>query len=137
MAGLQTATYIVLAEHPEVVTDRPEGVRHLQAEHLAFVALDCELRGLTEESLHEAIQLVQEAGHRCVIYTGAWFWEGRLGDPEWAAHMPLWDSLLRRHPISLIPGRVWTVGATGQLWRLGGPPREAVRGHERWARFQC
>ena len=40
----------------------------------------------------QAIQLVQKAGHRCVIYTGKWFWEGRLGNPEWASHMPLWDS---------------------------------------------
>ena len=91
MAGLATATYIVLAEHPEVVTTGLQACG-MQAEHLSFVALDCELRGLTEDSLHEAIRLVKEAGHRCVIYTGAWFWAGRLGDPDWASHMPLWDS---------------------------------------------
>ena len=91
MAGLETATYIVLAEDAHVV-EAGLGACGPAAEHLTLVALDCELRGLTEESLHAAIQLVQTAGHRCVIYTGKWFWYGRLGNPEWASHMPLWDS---------------------------------------------
>ena len=119
MAGLETATYIVLAEHPEVVTTGLQACQ-LQAEHLSFVALDCELRGLTEEVLHEAIRLVHDAGHECVIYTGSWFWKGRLGDPRWAKHMPLWDSLYDGR--ASLPGH-------GRIRRLAGadPSRSSTR----------
>ena len=124
LAGLKTATYIVLGARPEVVTTGLKACGK-QADHLAFVALDCELRGLTEETLHEAIQLVQKAGHRCVIYTGSWFWEGRLDNPDWASHMPLWTATTTASQRY----RQWPameVGASPSRSSTGAPPR-------RWA----
>ena len=56
MAGLETATYVVQAEHRHVAVTTGLEACGKEAEHLSFVALDCELRGLTEDSLHQAIQ---------------------------------------------------------------------------------
>ena len=117
MAGLMTATYIVLDVHAWVVGSGLKACG-MQADHLSFVALDCELRGLTEDSLHEAIRMVQDAGHRCVIYTGAVVLGGTVGQPRvGAAHAALGQPL-RRLPESLRADR-------NRLRRLEG---EAHRG---------
>lgn len=76
MAGLKTATYIA-------INGSRSGWHHVnggrgpcfeQWDHLNFVAIDVEVRGVTEEILDGALARVEELGGRPAIYTGRWFW---------------------------------------------------------------
>ena len=84
MAGLHDGHVHRASRAPRGRHDRPKGVRQAGAEHLSFVTLDCELRGLTEDSLHEAIQLIRSRPlvTGAVIYTGAWFWAVQARQPR-------------------------------------------------------
>ena len=92
-AGLNVATYAVLNQ-----LSGAESVAHARDacgpfwKSLKFVALDIEVRGVTEDAIDEATRTVAADGLQPIIYTGAWFWRGRLGNPDWAADLPLWDS---------------------------------------------
>lgn len=61
-------------------------------EALRFVALGVEMRGVTAKTVADAAEAVQADGLRPIIHTSRWFWAGRLGNPDWASHLPLWHS---------------------------------------------
>ena len=90
-SGLTTATYIVLNE---LLGSKSidEGLRACGNTPLAFVALDIELRGVTQEIIEDAIRECHAHLLRVAIYTGEWFWQGRLGNPVWFPRIPLWHS---------------------------------------------
>ena len=122
-AGLMTATYIVVIDKPSAISYGLEACGN-EAEHLSFVALDIEVRGVTEKSITDSIRDVHAGSHRAAIYTGAWFWQGRLGNPKWASHIPALGLELQRPPDA----------RRGRLRRLGASGRAPVRGHQPRAR---
>ena len=92
-AKLLTAAYLVLNSLPGAESvDRARNICGTAWDNLAFAALDIEMRGVTEQIIADAAASVVKAGLRPIIYTGSWFWSGRLGNPDWAASLPLWDS---------------------------------------------
>ena len=92
-AKLLTAAYLVLNSLPGAESvDRARNICGTAWDNLAFAALDIEVRGVTEQIIADAAASVVKAGLRPIIYTGSWFWSGRLGNPDWAASPPLWDS---------------------------------------------
>ena len=67
--------------------------------------------------------MVQAAGHRCVIYTGSWFWKGRLGDPDLgAAHAAMGQQRYDGRPSLATQGSGTAAGR--------GAHRQAVPGHQ-------
>jgi len=95
MAGLRTAGYTMLVPGDGALPIKMAQHYARDAdifERLAFLALDCEWRGLMEEDVHRCIMEANDVDATPVIYTGAWFWKGRLHNPTWAFETPLWDS---------------------------------------------
>ena len=93
-AGLLTATYIVLNARSgqETIQVGLAACGKQEVPLLGFVALDIELRGVTEKIITDALAEIRAHNLRPIIYTGAWFWKGRLGNPDWACGTPLWTS---------------------------------------------
>ena len=94
-AGLAVATYAVLTSRDGSATvGLAKQACAEQWPNLSFVALDCELDGVTEQVISDAEAEVTAEGLRPLIYTGRWFWasDRHLGNPTWASHLPLWDS---------------------------------------------
>jgi len=117
MADLTTATYIA------VNGDRP-GRDHVESGRAAcaarwkplnFVAIDVEIRGVTEEILDHALARVKELGGRPAIYTGRWFWNwwalslghlpglDRPGGVSRYASYPLWTAFYDGRPTLDVP----------------------------------
>ena len=91
--GLLTATYLVLNSLAGADSvSRAQVACGTLWPSLTFAALDMELRGVSETIVEEAADAVRVARLRPLIYTGSWFWRGRLDNPGWAADLPLWDS---------------------------------------------
>ena len=94
-AGTKLATYIALSKD----YTGPEQVGYGKIacgdkwDNLRFVALDIELTGITETHIRDAAEAIKADGLRPIIYTGKWFWSGHLGNPNWFADLPLWDSI--------------------------------------------
>jgi len=115
--GLKTATYIAIngsrsgRSHVEEGRDACGG----QWEHLNFVAIDVEIRGVTEEILDAALANVEKLGGRPAIYTGRWFWNwwalslghlpglDRPGGVSRYASYPLWTALYDGRPTLDVP----------------------------------
>ena len=93
-AGLTTATYIALNSRPgrEAIVAGLDACGEHEVPLLSFVALDIELRGVTETILTDALMEIRAHDLRPIVYTGSWFWRGRLGNPGWAHRVPLWTS---------------------------------------------
>ena len=94
-AGLRIATYAALNSRSG--EDTVWFAAAACGEHwpdLAFVALDIEIDGVTEQVVKDAEASVTAGNLRPIIYTGRWFWSGHrhLGNPTWACYLPLWDS---------------------------------------------
>ena len=94
-AGLSIATYAALNSRDGADTiwyAAKECAEHWA--NLAFVALDIEIDGVTQQVVADAEASVTAGNLRPIIYTGRWFWTGarHLGNPTWASHLPLWDS---------------------------------------------
>ena len=110
-AELIPATYIVLNDRDgaETITLGKTAVGD-QWQNLAFVALDIELPGVTQQVITDAAMAVRADGLTPIVYTGRWFWDGHLGNPVWAKDLPLWDSVYDDHPaVELVhPYGGWT-----------------------------
>jgi len=52
-----------------------------QWRNLLFVAVDCEINGITHDTIVSAINEVDRRGKCPIIYTARWWWRGRFGDP--------------------------------------------------------
>ena len=92
-AGLSVATYAVINSlDGERSIERAKQACGRSWPALKFVALDIEVDGVSEATIQAAADEVRNEGLRPIIYTGRWFWSGHLGNPTWAADLPLWDS---------------------------------------------
>ena len=90
-AGLKVATYIVVTDDAKAIGYGLDACG-IHVDSLEFVAIDAELRGVSEKGITDSVRAVHDRGRRAMIYTGKWYWAGRLGDPKWAPRIPLWDS---------------------------------------------
>ena len=71
--------------------------------HVPTVWLDCESTGADQEAngvtpeqriayLLTCVQMVETAGLKCGIYTGSWWWPGRMNNTDRFSHLPLWHA---------------------------------------------
>ena len=91
-AGLEVATYIAL-NHRSGTEAVERGLEAAKDCHdLRFAALDVEVEGVTVDIITDAVRALQTVSQVPIIYTGAWFWKGKFGDPRTFAHLPLWTS---------------------------------------------
>lgn len=91
-AGLRTATYVVLNGEQAGWQAVSMGLAACSAGDLDFVALDCELGVLTEQTFTDGLQAVINAHLQPVVYTAKWYWDGHLSNPDWAYVWPLWSA---------------------------------------------
>ena len=100
-AGLPLAAYVALSKNWSGSEQVAFGKKIAgdKWDNLRFVALDIELPGITQTIIADAAEAVRADGLRPIIYTGKWFWDGHLGNPDWFPHIPLWDSLYDQRAI--------------------------------------
>ena len=119
-SGLAIATYIALAPGASAVTS--VGVARAACgatwKRLSFVAVDCEVDGLTKPEIGAAIAAIRLEGLRPVLYTAAWWWQGDFGNPTDFGDLPLWTANYRSPPLS------------DSVPIYGGWARESVMGHQ-------
>jgi hypothetical protein len=97
--GMMIATYTILNSRPGVfAVDRCKDACGDMWPHLEFVALDCEVDGITKAIIRDGEQRVKALGHRPIIYTGRWWWVGHFGNPTDFKHLPLWHSYYDKDP---------------------------------------
>ena len=65
---------------------------------LTFVAVDCEVDGITEQQINDAIAAVKTEGKRPVIYTAYWWWHDHFGDNRNFNTYPLWNAYYDQNP---------------------------------------
>lgn len=56
---------------------------------LNFVAIDCEVTGISLEQIADAEAAIRAEGLRPALYTARWWWVGHFGDPHDFRHLPL------------------------------------------------
>jgi hypothetical protein len=91
-AGMILATYIALypgVSGKEAVQTGKRMCGRFWGQ-LAFVAIDCEVDGITEADIKDAIAEAESLGANVCIYTGGWWWNGHFGDPQDFKDYPLW-----------------------------------------------
>lgn len=81
--------------------------------HLSFVAVDVEVDTTSVETVLAACDLIAKSGQRPIIYTGKWFWDGHMSDPQNCTQYPLWDAHYG------IPPSLDAPGYGGWLARVG------------------
>lgn len=93
-AGLRIATYVALngARSGREAVERGRRACGPAWDRLNFVALDCEIDGITSAIIRDAERAVRDAGLRPAVYTARWWWRDRFGDPRDFAHLPLWNA---------------------------------------------
>lgn len=92
-AGMMIATYTILNSIPGAfAVDRCREACGDMWDHLKFVALDCEVDGITKATIRDAEVHALALGHQPIIYTGRWWWVGHFGNPQDFKHLPLWHS---------------------------------------------
>jgi len=57
---------------------------------IEFIAVDCEIDGITEGMILEALMSVEDHNLRPIIYTGWWWWYGHFNDSRAFPYIPLW-----------------------------------------------
>lgn len=82
---------------------------------LRFVALDCEIDGITDDIIESALALVENQGHRPVIYTARWWWQGHYGDRTTFSYLPLWNAYYDADPDIDFPHASYGDWGLGQL----------------------
>lgn len=90
-AGLKTAAYIAL---------NGSGADHVMSGYMAagaewmslsFVAIDCEIDGITPDILTRALTEVLTEKQRPIIYTAKWWWTGSFGNSTAFSKWALWN----------------------------------------------
>lgn len=79
---------------------------------LSFVAVDCEVDGITTDQIREAVDYIERSGLRAVIYTARWWWAGRFGNPTLFKDLPLWNAYWDKDPdfdFERAPYGGWTI----------------------------
>lgn len=93
-AGKKVAGYIALtpgktgAEHVAIGRTTAGG----EWPWLRFVAIDCEVDGITVQQIKDAMAAVAAAGGRPIIYTAYWWWYSHFGNKRDFWNVPLWDA---------------------------------------------
>lgn len=90
--GKTTASYTALTPSLDGTTPVMEAYRRLGSEwpFLSFVSIDCELDGITLDKIVAARDRIISLNQRPVLYTGAWWWVSRFGNPPVPAGLPVW-----------------------------------------------
>ena len=92
-AGLLIATYVALnAGSGRTAVQNGKRACGRAWGGLVFVAIDCEIDGITAPIISEAIDEVERDGLRPIIYTANWWWNGHFGNPDDFRHLPLWSA---------------------------------------------
>lgn len=95
-------TFLYFGFDPASETQKALDVARLQG-GIRTIWLDCESTGQHDRAinaeqriseLHTCVNMVQDAGYRCGIYTGGWWWPMPfgMGNSTEFAHLPLWHS---------------------------------------------
>ena len=115
-AGRYTATYTVL-DSPQGTTaagavQKARQVCGDEWEHLSFVAVDCEVDGITIPEIATALAEVERMAQRPIIYTAHWWWVGHFGNPDNFKDVPLWNAYYDQDPdfdFARLPYGGWTI----------------------------
>lgn len=101
-AGMLNAYYVLLApwtglSGKEQVRKGIEVSAGVPAD--TFFAIDCEVDGITEAMIREALEEADRFGapHIC-IYTGRWWWVDHFGDSQAFKDIPLWAAQYKPLP---------------------------------------
>lgn len=99
-AGLKIATYVALNNRPgdAAVRMAKSLIGGVLWDSLSFVAIDCEVDGITNSIIEDAIQEVGKLKQRPIIYTAHWWWVGHYGDEQGFSHIPLWNAFYDQDP---------------------------------------
>ncbi len=91
--GFHVATYVFLSAVPgaEAVGRAQESCGAMWPE-LSFVAIDCEHEGIMTSTVADAVDAVEQAGLRPIIYTRKTWWETHFGNSTEFARLPLWTA---------------------------------------------
>lgn len=114
-AGMLTAGYIALSPSrggaEQVALGKAIAGDEWPA--LNFVAIDVEVDGVTVPQIREALDAVQSAGQRPIVYTAKWYWTGPFGDSTAFANYPLWDAYYDNDPTPAFnhPYGGWTMAS--------------------------
>ena len=99
-AGGKTIGYFALNAHYSGVahTDIAYASAGEEWQYLEYVAIDCEVEGITLPKIQEAVDTVTKYGGKPIIYTGYWWWKMEFGNPQDFKHLPLWNALYDGDP---------------------------------------
>lgn len=118
-AGGRVAAYFCIHDATDIDTHFSRAREGAGGEwgNLAFLAIDVEIEPVSVASVLYAADLVLEAGLRPVVYTGYWFWAGKMGNPTGCEHLPLWDASYGTEPALEMTYRYggWEVRAIHQF----------------------
>lgn len=99
-AGLKTAGYIALNRTYGGWEHVMNGKVAAGAEwpYLNFVAIDCEVDGITVALVRDAVSQVIALAQRPVIYTAKWWWVGSFANITDFSNVPLWNAFYDGDP---------------------------------------
>ena len=98
-AGMVTATYTALNSlNGFTAVQNAKAACGSAWGDVAFVAIDCEINGITETTIRQAIQQCDDFGKQACIYTAYWWWHDQFGNSTQFAHMPLWNAYYDGEP---------------------------------------
>jgi GH25 family lysozyme M1 (1,4-beta-N-acetylmuramidase) len=92
-AGLKVATYVALnAGGGRRAVEQGRKACGRMWDKLCFVAIDCEIDGITTITIMAAIEEVRRLNKRPCIYTARWWWRDHFGDRQGFQAIPLWNA---------------------------------------------
>ncbi len=115
-AGGKTIGYFALNSHRNGIdhAEMARGSAGGEWQHLEYVAVDCEVDGITVRQIQEAVDAVVALGGKPIIYTAYWWWKLQFGDPQDFKHLPLWNAIYDGDPdldFSNYPYGGWTTNS--------------------------
>ncbi len=91
-AGMVTATYTALNSlNGFTAVQNARDACGSAWDDVAFVAIDCEINGITATTIRQAIQRCDHLGKQACIYTGGWWWVGHFANRQEFRDTPLWS----------------------------------------------
>ena len=98
--GMKIATYTVLngSQPGNAAVSQGKSFCGNVWSDLRFVAIDCELDGITETHIRQAEAAIIAEGQTPIIYTAYWWWHDHFGNPNSFSHLPLWNAYYDQQP---------------------------------------
>ena len=111
-AGMVTATYTALNSlNGFTAVQNARDACGSAWDDVAFVAIDCEINGITATTIRQAITQCDDFGKQSCIYTAYWWWHDHFGNSTEFTHMPLWNAYYDGSPdvdFGRLPYGGWT-----------------------------